>query len=141
MYKIKEKDNHNSIISNNVKDVYDIIIGITGDVDEAEKTYLIVGNMQWGDVYKTSSFSIECFDETKEINTEHTRHYYVVYSFKKPEWTEYPYVAFGKGSIVVLYEKDITTFEDVLRMKNIIEETTGSINVIIESWTELKEGK
>ncbi|MBQ7673517.1 MAG: hypothetical protein IJT36_03210 [Alphaproteobacteria bacterium] len=65
MFLIKEVGRQPIKLSD-VKDIYDNIIGITGDTNEAARAYSIICNMHWGDIYRTPLYSIECFDETKK---------------------------------------------------------------------------
>ena len=49
--------------ANDIKDLADIVIGITGDPLDALKIENIAGWMQWGDKFNSKNYKIECFKE------------------------------------------------------------------------------
>lgn len=52
-------------ISHDVKDVRDIIVGITGNEEIADKAYKDVGDMHWGDVLIANPYYIiDCVNES-----------------------------------------------------------------------------
>ena len=50
---------------NDIKDIWDLIVGITNDKVEANRATVIAANMVWYDEFKSGSYKyrIECFRE------------------------------------------------------------------------------
>jgi len=50
---------------NDTKDIWDLVLGITGDEIEANRAHAIAANMFWNDEFKSGSYKyrIRCFRE------------------------------------------------------------------------------
>lgn len=50
---------------NDIKDIWDLIVGITNDKVEANRATVIAANMTWNDEFKSGSYKyrIKCFRE------------------------------------------------------------------------------
>lgn len=69
MFKVVEKKTDDGVTTkqeyelNDIKDIWDLVVGITGDRTEAKRAMLIAANMRWGDEFYSgvySSYYIEC---------------------------------------------------------------------------------
>ena len=69
MFKVVERKTDGNTTSkheyelNDVKDIWDLIVGITGDRTEAKRAMLIAANMRWDDEFYSgvyNSYYIEC---------------------------------------------------------------------------------
>jgi len=71
MFKIIETKNDGDLITerhyvtNDTKDICDLVLGITGDEIEANRAQAIAANMLWNDEFKSGSYKyrIKCFRE------------------------------------------------------------------------------
>lgn len=50
---------------NETKDIWDLVLGITGDEIEANRAHAIASNMMWNDEFKSGlhKYRIKCFRE------------------------------------------------------------------------------
>ena len=50
---------------NDIKDIWDLVVGITNDKVEANRATVIAANMAWNDEFKSGSYKyrIKCFRE------------------------------------------------------------------------------
>lgn len=50
---------------NDTKDIWDLVLGITGDEIEANRAHAIAANMTWNDEFKSGSYKyrIKCYRE------------------------------------------------------------------------------
>lgn len=60
MFIIKDAKTEQTTKTNDIRDSFDIIIGITGDESEALRVYAIMSNMLFGDKFSNTKYSIEC---------------------------------------------------------------------------------
>ena len=44
----------------------DVVLGLTGDEDEAERIAAVAGNMRLGDVFSNSELYLKCVNEEKK---------------------------------------------------------------------------
>ena len=64
MFRIIQTSNKWITDTNDIKDLADIVIGITGDPLDALKIENIAGWMQWGDKFDSKNYKIECRKES-----------------------------------------------------------------------------
>lgn len=57
------EETHTDDKVNDVKDVGDIVIGATGKTEEGEKAERITGLMNFGDMYITREYLIDCYSD------------------------------------------------------------------------------
>ena len=60
MFIIKDAKTKQTTKTNDIRDSFDIIIGITGNESEALRVYAIMSNMLFGDKFSNTKYSVEC---------------------------------------------------------------------------------
>lgn len=60
MFIIKDAKTKQTVKTNDIRDSFDIIIGITGNESEALRVYAIMSNMLFGDKFSNTKYSVEC---------------------------------------------------------------------------------
>ena len=49
--------------TNNIRDIVDIVFGITGDEEEGKRAARLAGDMKVGETFFSREFNIQCFKE------------------------------------------------------------------------------
>lgn len=60
MFIIKDIKTKQTVKTNDIRDSFDIIIGITGNESEALRVYAIMSNMLFDDKFSNTKYSVEC---------------------------------------------------------------------------------
>lgn len=58
---------------NDVKDLNDIVVGITGNSEEGAKAEAIAGRMNFGDMFIGTDYRIKCYMETNQNGSKERR--------------------------------------------------------------------